>query len=166
MATHSSVLAWRISGMGEPGGLLSYGVAHSQTRLKRLSSSSSSSRHFSSCGEQGPLTSWGVWTSHCGGFSCCRTWTLGYAGFSSCSSWALEHRFRSCGAGAQLLHGMQDLPRSGIKPISHSLAGRFFTTEPPGKPRSVFYWNMKLLFPCKNLLKSLNTKLQGKVSLK
>ena len=25
MATHSSVLAWRISGMGEPGGLLSMG---------------------------------------------------------------------------------------------------------------------------------------------
>ena len=25
MATHSSVLAWRISGMGEPGGLLSTG---------------------------------------------------------------------------------------------------------------------------------------------
>ena len=40
MATHSSVLAWRIPGMGEPGGLLSLG-SHSQTRLKQLSSSSS-----------------------------------------------------------------------------------------------------------------------------
>ena len=40
MATHSSVLSWRIPGMGEPGGLLSMG-SHSQTRLKRLSSSSS-----------------------------------------------------------------------------------------------------------------------------
>ena len=38
-ATHSSVLAWRIRGMGEPGGLLSMGL-HSRTRLKRLSSSS------------------------------------------------------------------------------------------------------------------------------
>ena len=37
MATHSSVLAWRIPGMAEPGG------AQSRTRLKRLSSSSSSS---------------------------------------------------------------------------------------------------------------------------
>ena len=35
MATYSSVLAWRIPGTGEPGG--------SWTRLKRLSSSSSSS---------------------------------------------------------------------------------------------------------------------------
>ena len=42
MATHSSVLAWRIPGTGEPGGLLSVG-SQSQTRLKQLSSSSSSS---------------------------------------------------------------------------------------------------------------------------
>ena len=40
MATHSSVLAWRIPGTGEPGGLPSMG-SHSWTRLKRLSSSSS-----------------------------------------------------------------------------------------------------------------------------
>ena len=33
MVTHSSVLAWRIPGMEEPGGLLSVG-SHSQTRLK------------------------------------------------------------------------------------------------------------------------------------
>ena len=37
MAIHSSVLAWRIPGMGEPGGLPSMGL-HSRTRLKRLSS--------------------------------------------------------------------------------------------------------------------------------
>ena len=39
MATHSSVLAWRIPGTGEPDGLPSMG-SHSRTRLKRLSSSS------------------------------------------------------------------------------------------------------------------------------
>ena len=39
MATHSSVLAWRI-----PGTAAIYGVAQSRTRLKGLSSSSSSSR--------------------------------------------------------------------------------------------------------------------------
>ena len=27
-----------------------------------------------------------------------------------------------------------DLPRPGIKPVSLALAGRFFTTDPPGKP--------------------------------
>ena len=43
MTTHSSVLAWRIPGTGEPDGLPDiYGVAQNQTRLKRLSSSSSS----------------------------------------------------------------------------------------------------------------------------
>ena len=42
MATHSSVLTWGIPGTGEPGGLPSMGVAQSQTRLKQLSSSSSS----------------------------------------------------------------------------------------------------------------------------
>ena len=39
MATHSSVLAWRVPGTAEPAVC---GV-HSQTRLKRLNSSSSSS---------------------------------------------------------------------------------------------------------------------------
>ena len=36
MATHSSILAWRIPGMEEPGGLLTMG-SQSQTQLKRLS---------------------------------------------------------------------------------------------------------------------------------
>ena len=40
MAIHSSVLAWRIPGMGEPGGLPSMG-SQSWTQLKLLSSSSS-----------------------------------------------------------------------------------------------------------------------------
>ena len=38
MATHSSVLAWRILGTAEPCAL--YGVAQSSTRLKQLSSRS------------------------------------------------------------------------------------------------------------------------------
>ena len=42
MATHFSVLAWRIPGTGEPGGLPSMG-SQSQKRLKWLSSSSSHS---------------------------------------------------------------------------------------------------------------------------
>ena len=43
MATHARILAWRIPGTEEqPSGLLSMGVAQSQTQLKRLGSSSSS----------------------------------------------------------------------------------------------------------------------------
>ena len=45
MAAHSSILAWRIPGTEEPGGLPSRGVAQSRTRLKRLSSSSSRGKH-------------------------------------------------------------------------------------------------------------------------
>ena len=36
VATHSSVLAWRILWTEEPGGLTVHGVTESQTRLKRL----------------------------------------------------------------------------------------------------------------------------------
>ena len=39
MATHSSVLAWRIPGMGGAWWAAVYGVAQSWTQLKRLSSS-------------------------------------------------------------------------------------------------------------------------------
>ena len=59
-------------------------------------------------------------------------------GLSSCSSPALEHRLSSYGTRAQLLPGTWGLPASGIEPVSPALAGRFFTTEPPGKPYSVF----------------------------
>ena len=41
MANHSSVLAWRIPGTEESGGLLSMGSHRVGTRLKRLSNSSS-----------------------------------------------------------------------------------------------------------------------------
>ena len=41
MATHSSVLAWRIPGTAGAWWAAVYGVAQSRTRLKRLSSSSS-----------------------------------------------------------------------------------------------------------------------------
>ena len=50
MATHSSVLAWRIPGMGEPRGLPSMSMGlHSRTRLKRLSSSSSNKGTMNIC---------------------------------------------------------------------------------------------------------------------
>ena len=48
MATHSSVLAWRIPGTGGNWWAAVYGVAQSRTQLKRLSSSSSSTIQFSS----------------------------------------------------------------------------------------------------------------------
>ena len=58
---------------------------------------------------------------------------LAVPGLSSYGSWALEHGLSNCGAQAESLHGTWDLPRPGIEPASPALAGRFFTTEPPGK---------------------------------
>ena len=52
----------------------------------------------------------------------CRT------GFSCCGAQVLEHGLNSCGTW--------DLPGPGIEPVSPALAGRVFTTEPPGKPLS------------------------------
>ena len=50
-----------------------------------------------------------------------------------------EHRLQTrrlsnYGSRAQLLHGMWDLPRPGLEPVSPALAGRLSTTAPPGKP--------------------------------
>ena len=92
--------------------------------------------------EQGVLSSCGVQAPPCSGFSCCRAQALGLVGFSSCGTWAQQlqlqgstaHRLNGCGAQAQLLRGMWNHPRLGIKPVSPALAGEFFTTEPPGKP--------------------------------
>ena len=64
---------------------------------------------------------------------------------------ALQHRLGSSGTLAQLPHGMWDLPRPGIKPMSPALAGGFFTTEPPGKPSLKSFdelFNEIKLFPC------------------
>ena len=41
--------------------------------------------------------------------------------------------FSSCSVQAQLLCGMWDLPRSGIKLMSTALPGGFLTTKPAGK---------------------------------
>ena len=45
----------------------------------------------------------------------------------------------SCGGSwAELLCGLWDLLGLGIKPMSPALAGRFLSTDPPGKPTIEF----------------------------
>ena len=78
-------------------------------------------RAFSSCGKWGPL------------FIAVRGPLI------TAASLVAEHRVQtrrlsSCGSRAQLLHGMWDLPRPGLEPVSPASAGRFSTTAPPGKP--------------------------------
>ena len=82
-------------------------------------------RAFSSCGKRGPL------------FIAMR------GPLTVAASPVAEHRLQtrrlsSCGSRAQLLHGMWDLPRPGLEPVSPALAGRFSTTVPPGKPKKAF----------------------------
>ena len=60
-------------------------------------------------------------TSHCTGFSCCRTQALEYMG-----SVVVAHGL-SCS-------GMWDLPRPRIESMTPELAGGVLTTGPPGKP--------------------------------
>ena len=106
-------------------------------------------RLLSSCGEQGLLSSRGVQASRCGGFSCAAR-ALGHAGFSSCShglsscgAQGLGHKLSTCGIRAQLLCGMWDLSRPGIKPVFPASAGGFFTTVPPGKPLNFYVFFKK-----------------------
>ena len=90
--------------------------------------------------------------SHCGSFSRVerRLWGVWASvvarGLSSCSSQALEHRLNSCGRWTDLFLDMWDLSESGTEPMSPALAGRFFTTEPPGKPQESTFL-IPLLFP-------------------
>ena len=93
----------------------------------------------------------GVGASHCSGFSCrgaqvlgARTSVVVARGLSSCGSWALERRLSSCGAQAELLRGMWDLPGLGIEPMSPALAGGFLTTAPPGKSREIIIGNTEV----------------------
>ena len=103
----------------------------------------------SSCGEWMRLSSCAAQASSCGGSSCCGAQARGLTGFRSCSSQALEPRLNSCGAWGQLLHVLWDLPGPGIKSVSPALAGRFFTSEPPGKPLFIcFSFYLFLVVPC------------------
>ena len=77
----------------------------------------------------------------CGSSVCCRSWLQGTPasvaaarGLSSRGSRAPEHMLTSCGAVASLRGGMWDPLGLETEPVSPALAGRFFTTELPGKP--------------------------------
>ena len=85
---------------------------------------------FSSFREWGLLSSHGAPTSQCRGFSRCGAWAVGTwalvvmaQGLIGCRAQALEHWLSSCGSRAQLLHGLWNLPKPGIEPMSPALAG-------------------------------------------
>ena len=91
----------------------------------------------------------GARASHCGGFSCCGARALGTRASvvvarrpqSSRASVVIVCGLSSCGARAQLLCSMWDLPGPGIEPLSPALAGGFSTIAPPGKSQISFKKN-------------------------
>ena len=124
MATHSSVLAWRIPGTGEPGGLLSMGshrVGHNWSNLAAAAFSCIAfvlvPKLLLTCFD----TPWTV--AHQASLS---------VGFPMQEYWSgLPFPFP------------RDLPDPGIEPVFPAVAGGFFTTEPSGKPRLIVKppWN-------------------------
>ena len=108
MATHSSVLAWRLPGIAEPGGLPSMGsqkVGHDWSKLIAAVVTKS-------CPTL--LQPHGVYIAHEAPLS---------MRFSRQNYWR-RLPFPSSG----------DFPHPGIEPTCPALTGGFFTTEPPGKP--------------------------------
>ena len=106
----------------------------------------------------------GEWASRCSSFFHCGAWALGMRvsvvvalGLSSCGARALECRLSSCGAWAQLLHGMWDLRAPALEPVSPALAGGFLTTEPPGKSH-IFLFKMYKYSFCITYLNINETK--------
>ena len=69
---------------------------------------------------------------------------------SGCGLPALQHRPGSGGTWALLLPSMRDRPRPRIRTMSPATAGRFFTTESPGKPY-ILGFNMLCFQACKSL---------------
>ena len=113
-------------------------------------------RAFSSCSERGLLFVAVLRLLIVVASVCCRAQALGTRasvvvarGLSSCGLLALKLRLSNCGPQVYLLHGMWDLPRPGLEPMSPALAGGFLTTAPPGKPSLVSDLSSLFLF-CTN----------------
>ena len=60
-------------------------------------------------------------------------------GLRGCGSQALEHRLSISGAQPLLLRGMWDLSKPGMESVCPALAGRYLTTEAPGKSNPMYF---------------------------
>ena len=103
-------------------------------------------RAFSSCREQGLLSSCGAQASHCSGCSCCRARPLVMQVSVSCCMgaqhlqlWVLDCRFSSCGTWAQLSQSMWYLPRQGNKSVFPVFQGGYLASGLQGKPKLLVF---------------------------
>ena len=106
---------------------------------------------FSSCSGWGLFSSYGVQSSHCCGFSRCGAQALGCTGFRSCGAWVQLLQLPGSRVRAWSLRSIQDPPGPRMESMSPALAGRFFTSEPLGKPNN---WFFKRLIKLANLYKT------------
>ena len=159
MATHSSVLAWRIPGTGEPGGLQSMGllrVGHDWVTSLSLFTFMQWRRKWQPTPVFLPGESQGR-----GSLVGCRLWgrrvrhnwsNLAAAAVYTCSVTQLYptlYDSMNCSPSGSVVHGFSrqeywslsyhppgDLPHPGSKssfPVSPAVAGKFFASGPPGK---------------------------------
>ena len=86
-------------------------------------------RAFSSCGKWGPL-----FIAARGPLFIAVRGPLSIAAPPVAGHRLQTRRLSSCGSRAQLLRGMWDPPRPGLKPVSPALAGRLSTLHHQGSP--------------------------------
>ena len=141
MATHSSVLAWRIPGTGEPGGLPSMGSHRVGHDWSSLAAAAAAGLHC--CMQTFPHCS--IWPSHCSGFSCFRTQALGPVSFSSCDTWAYELQLPVSRGWAPWLWCMDSATQrhvesswTRIKPAPPPLTCRLWSTGSQGSSITYF----------------------------
>ena len=154
MATHSSVLAWRIPGKGEPGLLPSMGwhrIGHDWSNLAAAATRMfwSILRASGTCFLAAVLKP----------FKCTLTVpTKGcYLISRTCPRLLQSPGLFSLQAPLSMGFTRQEywskspfplpgnFPDPGIEPLSPALAGRFFTVQPPGKPTKG--WHLPFMFP-------------------
>ena len=90
------------------------------------------------CCCMGFFSSYSVWASRCGGFSCCEGQAVGHMGFSSCGSKALEYSLNSYRLNCSAACGI--FPDQGSNScLLHWQAGSLLLSH-PGSP-VVFFFN-------------------------
>ena len=72
---------------------------------------------------------------------------LGCVDFSHCGTWlwflGSSTQAQQLGHTDLVVHGMWNTSRPGIRPMSPALAGKFFITEPSGKPQELTIFCVK-----------------------
>ena len=96
-------------------------------------------RAFLSFRQTGATLSCRSQASYCGDFSYFGAWALECLGFGRCGSQALEHRLNSLWHTSLVVFRHVGSSWIRYQTCVSCMAGRFFTTKPPGSPRELIY---------------------------